>query len=115
MALIILLSYKGKKIEKNAVYDSGNTVFYYGTPVIFGSKTIFFEILGKNFEDSDILTEIGAEDLCMVSYKTVGKSGIAKGIRLENAVVSGKSFEGTVICLFEGDLKDKIILNSIMA
>lgn len=111
----VTLCYKGRKIEKNAVYDSGNTVSYYGKPVIFGNKTIFFEILDKKNEVGGILSEINKEDLCIVSYKTVDRNGIAAGIRLENAVVSGKSFEGTVICLFEGGLKDEIILNGIMA
>ena len=111
----VTLFYKGKKIEKQAVYDSGNMVFYCGKPVIFGSKKIFFELTDRNFADSNILSEINADDLCMVCYKTVGKSGIAAGIRLENAVVSGKSFDGAVICMFDGGLKDEIILNGIMA
>lgn len=102
----VTLCYKGREIEKNALYDSGNTVFYFGKPVIFASKELFLEILGEDFADE--------KDLCTVTYGSAGKKGISQGIRLEKAVVSGKSFDGAVICPIGNDLKEDVILNGIM-
>ena len=110
----VILCYKGKMIETNAVYDSGNTVSYFGSPVIFGSREIFREIMDKDIPDQEMLYGEDSGDLCLVTYKSMGKSGICAGIRLENAIVSEKNYEGTVICLFEGNLEDKVILNSVM-
>ena len=104
----ITLCYKGKNLERDAVYDSGNTVFYFGKPVIFGSKRLFCDILDRD------LSDMKYEDFCLVPYKCVGKSGIAKGIRLDKAVVSDKNFDGTVFCYFDEDLNDEVILNGVM-
>ena len=109
----ITLYYKDRIIRKNAVYDSGNSVFYFGKPVIFGNRHTFCEILDKNTIENSIYEEINPDDLCVVPYKSLGKSGVAAGIRLEKAVVSGKNFDGAVICYFD-DNKNEVVLNGIM-
>ena len=107
----VTLVYKGKILERDAVYDSGNTVQYFGRPVIFGNKRLFYEIVGKK---QIMPNEENATDFCLVPYKCVGKSGIAKGIRLDRAVVSDRNFDGAVFCCFEENLTDEVILNGIM-
>ena len=98
----------GKKIEKDALYDSGNSVFYFGKPVIFGNSSLIYELFDKEF----CLYEYSG--ICIIPYKTVGKSGIVMGIRLDRAVIDGKSYDGTVLGLFDEKLKDEIILNGVM-
>ena len=110
----VTLFYNGKKIEKDAVYDSGNSVFYLGKPVIFGGRQVFSEILNDDFSENNILNAINPKDMCIVPYKSMGKSGITAGIRLENAVIGRKDFKNAVICLFDGDLKDEVVLNGVM-
>ena len=105
----VTLFYKGKILERDAVYDSCNMVFYFGKPVIFGNKSLFYEIVG----DRQMFLN-REKDFCLVPYKCVGKSGIAKGIRLDKAVVSDKNFDGTIFCCFEDNLTDEVILNGIM-
>lgn len=101
-----VLCYKDRCVEKNAIYDSGNNVFYLDKPVIFGDKEVFCEIFGEEFNANRELLE--------VSYQSIGGDGVASGIQLEKVVVYGKSFDGAVLCLFDGDLKNRIILNGIM-
>lgn len=108
----VIIRYKGREIEKKGIYDSGNKVFYFGKPVIFGSKKLLFEILGDNCFNEE--PQIPPEDLCIVAYSSIGKSGTIKGIRLDKAVVSKREFCGTVICFFDNDLYDEVILNGIM-
>lgn len=107
----VTLCYKEKVLERDAVYDSGNTAFYFGKPVIFGSKGLFYEITGG---EQSGFNEDNSKNFCLVPYRCVGKSGIAKGIRLDSAIVSDKSFDGTVLCCFEEKLTDEVILNGIM-
>ncbi|MBR4173465.1 MAG: sigma-E processing peptidase SpoIIGA [Clostridia bacterium] len=110
----VTLTYNGRKIEKDALYDSGNSVFYLGKPVIFGDRQLFCEILNKDFSKTEIMSGAFFDGLCLVPYRSMGKSGLAVGIRLENAETPQKSYYGTVICLYDGDLKNKVILNCIM-
>lgn len=103
----VTLCYKDKKFTKTALYDSGNSVFYFGKPVIMAKK----ELLG-DFFCKENLEE--CEDICVIPYKTVGKSGVLTGIRLERAIVNGKSYDGAVLGFFDDNLSDEVILNRIM-
>lgn len=107
----ITLYYKDKIIEKTALYDSGNAVFYSGKPVIFGNIDLLCDILDTDFPKMDLEK---CEKVCIVPYKTVGKSGIIKGIRLDRVTVNGKNYENAVLGFFEEKLEDEIILNRIM-
>lgn len=103
----VILRYGGKKIEKQALYDSGNSVTYLGKPVIFGNKELICELLGGESLDT-------CKNVCIIPYKTLGKSGTVKGIRLDNAVICGKSYSGVVLGFFDESFKDEIILNGMM-
>ena len=102
-----VLCYDGKSIERQAFYDSGNSVTYFGKPVIFGGRELIPELLGKESLES-------CEKVCIIPYKTLGKSGTVMGIRLDRAVVCGKSYEGAVLGFFDEEAKDEIILNGSM-
>ena len=106
-----VLYFNGKRVEKRALYDSGNCVFYLGKPVIFGNKKLFFDLFGKDSSEEELKT---CEKMCVIPYKTVGKSGTVMGIRLDKAVVDGKCFDGAVLGFFEENLRDEIILNGTM-
>ncbi|MCR4693267.1 MAG: sigma-E processing peptidase SpoIIGA [Firmicutes bacterium] len=108
---IITLCYKGKIIEKPALYDSGNAVFYLGKPVIFGNTRLIYDFFDTHFSQKDLEM---CENVCIVPYKTVGKSGVVMGIRLDRAVVNEKIYEGAVLGFFDENFEDEIILNRIM-
>lgn len=107
----VTLCYKDRRIEKKALYDSGNSVFYLGKPVIIANKTLIGDFFGENIRVCDLEK---SEDVCVIPYKTVGKSGTLIGIRLDSAVVDGKSYDGTVLGFFDENLNDEIILNRVM-
>ena len=102
-----VLCYGGKRIEKTALYDSGNSVTYMGKPVIFGKKELITELLG----DEELKS---CENVCVIPYKTLAKSGTVMGLRLDYAEVFGKSYRGAVLGFFEEDTGDEIILNGSM-
>ena len=102
-----VLCYGGRRIERRALYDSGNSVTYMGKPVIFGNKELIPEFLG----DEDIEA---CGNICVIPYKTLGKSGTVLGIRLDHAEVYGKSYAGAVLGFFDGAVRDEIILNGTM-
>jgi hypothetical protein len=105
---MVTLCYKDRKIEKTALYDSGNSVFYFGKPVIIAKKELLGDFLGEDFNLES------CEDICVIPYKTVEKNGTLMGIRLERAIVNGKSYDGAVLGFFGENLSDEIILNRIM-
>ncbi|MCR4719242.1 MAG: sigma-E processing peptidase SpoIIGA [Firmicutes bacterium] len=107
----VTLCYKDRKIEKTALYDSGNSVFYMGKPVIMANRKLVADFLGKDFLQADLES---CEDICIIPYKTVGQSGTLMGIRLDSAIVSGKSYDGAVLGFFDENLRDEIVLNRIM-
>jgi len=107
----VTLFYKDRVIKKEALYDSGNAVFYFGKPVIMANMELLNEILGKDFTENALKS---CEDICVIPYKTVGKSGTLTGIRLDRAIVNGKNYEGAVLGFFDEDLSDEIILNRVM-
>ena len=102
-----ILYYDGKRIEKQALYDSGNSVTYLGKPVIFGNREIIPEFLGVQKLEN-------CENVCIIPYKSPAKSGTVLGIRLDKAVVFGKSYDGAVLGFFDESVKDEIILNGTM-
>ncbi len=104
---VAVLCYGGKRIEKTALYDSGNSVTYMGKPVIFGKKELASELLGEEALET-------CENVCAVPYKTLGKRGIVLGLRLDYAEAFGKSYSGAVLGFFEEDANDEIILNGSM-
>lgn len=107
----VVLYLGNKSIESNALYDSGNAVFYLGKPVILANREIFCKLFGKDFQKNDLDR---LENVCKVPYKAVGNSGILTGVILDKAVVNGKSYEGVVLVFFEGNFDDDVILNRIM-
>ena len=107
----VVLYYKDKKIEKPALYDSGNAVFYLGKPVIFGNIELLCNFFDTQLSKKDLEN---CENICIVPYKTVGKSGTITGIRLDKALVNGKTYEGAILGFFEENFEDEIILNRIM-
>jgi len=102
-----VLYYGGKRIERQALYDSGNSVTYLGKPVIFGNRALIPEFLGDESLEN-------CEKICIIPYKSAGKSGTVLGIRLDKAVVCGKAFDGAVLGFFDEGFKDEIILNGTM-
>ncbi|MBR4723906.1 MAG: sigma-E processing peptidase SpoIIGA [Clostridia bacterium] len=107
----VTLCYKDRKIEKTALYDSGNAVFYLGKPVIMANRKLLCDFFGKDFAQRDLES---SEDVCIIPYKAVGKSGTVIGIRLDAAIVNGKSYCGAVLGFFDESLNDEIILNRTM-
>lgn len=109
-----LLKYKDRKISGEGFFDSGNLLKSGGAPVILGSRAIFESLFGKGFRIEAVSEWTDSEDIRLVPYSTLGKSGAVLGIKLDSAVIDGKSYDNTVLAYCEDNFSEDLILNATM-
>lgn len=109
-----VLVYGEKKITAEGFCDSGNMAECNGKPVILADLTVFEKLFGKGFSVNAPQEWVKSEDLRIVPYTALGKSGVLYGIRLDKAVVDGKCYNDAVLGYFSDNFEDSLILNGIM-
>lgn len=109
-----VLKYKDRKISEEGFFDSGNLLKSGGAPVILGSCAVFERLFGKGFRIEAVSEWADSEDIRLVPYSTLGKSGAVLGIRLDSAVIDGKTYADTVLAYCEDDFSEDLILNAVM-
>lgn len=108
------LTYRGKSVTLNGFYDSGNMMNYNGAPVMLAGDAVFKQLLGNGFCISAAQEWADMKDIRVIPYTALGKTGTAMGIKLDNAIVGGKSYDNAVLAYFDDNFKDDLILNRIM-
>lgn len=110
----VVLEYKGKTVESDGFFDSGNMLLSGGMPVILGSGKVFDELFGCEFSNKNITSLSERFEMRIVPFTSLGKTGTVLGVKLERIWVDGKEYDNVVLAYAGDKFSDDLVLNSIM-
>ncbi len=110
------LSFRGRRERFLAFYDSGNRLFSQDGErmVIVADECVLRRLVAKDCT-RDNLTEWVERELIIEIPFSACQNGVMQGIALDYAKVGEQKYDDVILAISQNELKDKVILHSIMA
>ncbi len=110
------LGFMGKKVRFLGFYDSGNQLFSKTGEkiVIVGDERVLKKLLTNDANLNNFTEWIDQDRHAEVPFRGAS-GGVMRGIVLDYVKVDERKYDDVILAVSENELKDKLVLHSIMA